>query len=175
MGADQDRWIAYRLGRTQRNNLLTARQSQHHKPRRLPEAAEGHEGGRNTMTIYDVSVTRDGKWWMVAIPALGGLTQARRFSEAADMAREYIAVTLDVPIETLEINVTVESVGDLSEVERQVMEILAARAKAEELDRTATRQATELAKSLRERGVPLRDIGAIMHLSYQRVDQLVKS
>ena len=83
------------------------------------------------MTIYDVSVTRDGKWWMVAIPALGGLTQARRFSEAADMAREYIAVTLDVPIETLEINVTVESVGDLSEVERQVMEILAARAKAE--------------------------------------------
>ena len=78
------------------------------------------------MTIYDVSVTRDGKWWMVAIPALGGLTQARRFSEAADMAREYIAVTLDVPIETLEINVTVESVGDLSEVERQVMEILAA-------------------------------------------------
>ncbi len=49
------------------------------------------------MNAYDVTVTRDGSWWMVEIPALDGLTQARRLSEVTEMSRSYVAVTLDVP------------------------------------------------------------------------------
>ncbi|MGW4482020.1 hypothetical protein [Rhodococcus triatomae] len=50
------------------------------------------------MRTYTVEVTREGEWWMVSIPELDGLTQARQLSEAELMAREYIAVTLGVPL-----------------------------------------------------------------------------
>ena len=57
------------------------------------------------MTAYRVEVTREGKWWMVSVPELDGLTQARRLEDASAMAREYIAVTLDIPTSDVEVNV----------------------------------------------------------------------
>ena len=45
------------------------------------------------MSRFDIHVTRDGGWWMVHIPALDGLTQARFPGEIEDMARDYIAVS----------------------------------------------------------------------------------
>lgn len=53
--------------------------------------------------IFDITVTREGNWWMVAIPELDGLTQARTEDEAPLMAREYIAVTLGVPVDQVEV------------------------------------------------------------------------
>jgi hypothetical protein len=53
---------------------------------------------------YDIEVTRDGRWWMIHIPALDGLTQARFPTEIDDMARDYIAVTLDIPIADVRVN-----------------------------------------------------------------------
>lgn len=41
---------------------------------------------------YAVNVTRDGEWWMMAVPAIDGLTQARRLSDVERMARELVAV-----------------------------------------------------------------------------------
>jgi hypothetical protein len=54
---------------------------------------------------YAVKVTREGKWWMVHIPELDGLTQARNVAEIEGMARDYIAVTLEVPQETVALSV----------------------------------------------------------------------
>ena len=34
-------------------------------------------------TTYDVVVTREDRWWMIAVPAIDGLTQARRVTETA--------------------------------------------------------------------------------------------
>jgi hypothetical protein len=48
--------------------------------------------------------TRDGGWWMVHIPRLGGRTQARYPGEVEPMAREYIAVSTDTPIDQVAIN-----------------------------------------------------------------------
>jgi len=59
------------------------------------------------MTTYDVIVSREGKWWMICIPALDGLTQARRLDEAPIMARDYIAVALDVPVSEVAVAVSV--------------------------------------------------------------------
>lgn len=43
------------------------------------------------MREYDITVERDGRWWMIAIPEIDGLTQAEDFDEVEDMARSYIA------------------------------------------------------------------------------------
>jgi hypothetical protein len=57
------------------------------------------------MQTYDVTLTREGRWWMVHIPALDGLTQARRLSEAELMAREYIAVDTGTSLDEVAVRV----------------------------------------------------------------------
>jgi len=56
------------------------------------------------MSSFDIDVTRDGGWWMVHIPKLGGRTQARYPSEVEPMAREYIALSTGTPIDQVAIN-----------------------------------------------------------------------
>ena len=51
------------------------------------------------MHEYKVEITREGRWWMVHIPAINGLTQARRLAEAPTMAREYIALDRGIPLQ----------------------------------------------------------------------------
>ena len=56
------------------------------------------------MSNFDIDVTRDGGWWMVHIPKLGGRTRARYPSEVEPMAREYIAVRTGTAIDQVVIN-----------------------------------------------------------------------
>jgi hypothetical protein len=51
------------------------------------------------MSSFDIDVTRDGGWWVVHIPKLGGRTQARYPREVELMAREYIAISTGTPID----------------------------------------------------------------------------
>src|SRR5665647_2131575 len=66
--------------------VLTTGRSPDNLTRRRPQSAEDHHGmqGDPSMKTYDITVTREGKWWMVAVPAIDGLTQARRLSEIRD-------------------------------------------------------------------------------------------
>lgn len=125
------------------------------------------------MTQYMASVTREGKWWMVRVPAIDGLTQARRLSEAGLMARELIAVTLDVPPGDVDVVVAVESVGTVTDIPARLVEIAAERKQAAELEKRASRQATELARELARNNVPVRDVGAVLGISHQRAHQLI--
>ncbi len=49
------------------------------------------------MTIYDYRGYREGKWWMVEIPAIDGLTQARHLTDVEDIAPSCISLDQDVP------------------------------------------------------------------------------
>src|SRR4051812_21829304 len=124
------------------------------------------------MSNYKVTVSREGKWWMVAIPEIEGLTQARRLSEVKHMAREYIAVTLDVPVESVTVTASLENVEGIP-VSAIVESIEQERAQAAELERAASEKAQDLAKRLAEAQVPVRDIGAVMGVSHQRAHQLI--
>lgn len=124
------------------------------------------------MSTYKVNVTREGKWWMVAIPALGGLTQARRLSDAGRMAQEWIAVTKDLEVDDVEVEVTVERVNDI-EVGEIVADIKRQRERAAFIEAEARERVAGLAARLAAADVPVRDIGTMLGVSFQRAHQLV--
>lgn len=134
-------------------------------------SAEG--AGKGDDVIYEAEVYREGKWWLVEVPAIDGLTQARRLSEAQLMARELIAVTLGVPLPEVSVEVSLRAVGRLTDLPERVKQIASDRAQARALDARAAAGSEELAKELVEVGVPLRDIGTVLGVSHQRVHQLV--
>lgn len=121
---------------------------------------------------YHANVTREGKWWMVAIPEIDGLTQARRLGEAEQMAREYIASATETPIDQVDVVMEFEDVAGI-DVRTVLVQIKQNRDSAGELEAKAREQAERLAKALAEQNIPVRDIGTLMGVTFQRAHQLV--
>jgi hypothetical protein len=129
------------------------------------------------MPDYKVEITREGRWWMVRIPEIGGLTQARRLAEAPTMAREYIALDRGIPLR--DVTVEVASVRMEEPASRELLQsarqIKDMRARAGALERESAERAREYAHRLVGHGVPVRDIAALLEISPQRVSQLTNS
>ena len=123
------------------------------------------------MKTYSATVERDDKWWMVHVPEIGGLTQARSLAEAEKMARSLIAVSLDVDPDAFDVKLTVD-VGSV-DVTAEVRLIVALRERAANEEREASARAKALAKRLAGEGVTVRDIGAVLGVTFQRAHQLV--
>ena len=126
------------------------------------------------MKTYDITVTREGKWWMVAVPAIDGLTQARRLSEIKDMTVSLIAITLDVPASRVGVNVVAMIVNGTDLMERR-RQIDVEREAARQAERKAAALMADLVRKLDADHVPLRDIGEAVGVSFQRVHQLLNA
>ncbi|HET8868799.1 MAG TPA: hypothetical protein VFM87_10765 [Agrococcus sp.] len=126
------------------------------------------------MSTYEITVYRDGRWWMVAIPEIDGLTQARKLREAPRMAMEYIALATDQDASEFEVAITQLRVDDI-DVTQHLAQIRDERARADALYRSAAARAAALAKDLSAASVSVREIGAAMNISFQRASQLVNS
>lgn len=126
------------------------------------------------MKTYEVTVSREGRWWMVAVPQLDGLTQARRLDEVEQMAREYIAVSTDVPLSKVAVEVTsMDARGqDLLEAKTLVDGL---RRRAKDLEALVAELTREVASALTDADVPVRDVSKVLGVSHQRVSQLVQS
>jgi hypothetical protein len=57
---------------------------------------------------YGVDLTRDGKFYRLSIPALNGLTRARKERDIELMAREYIAAHTGLALEKVGIEISLE-------------------------------------------------------------------
>jgi len=125
-------------------------------------------------TTHTALATREGQWWTVAVPSVDGVTQARRLTDVEQMVRELVAVSLDMPLADVAVDVQVQRVGDV-DVEADLAAIRADRARAAELERAASDRARTLARALAAQHVPLRDIGAVMGVSHQRAHQLART
>lgn len=126
------------------------------------------------MNSYEVRARRDGKWWMVEIPALNGLTQARRFNEVERMARDFIAVTQDVPIESVAVDISVAKIAGIN-VEQRLAKIRKNRRAASELEQAALAETEQLAKELAAHDLTVREIGEVLDISFQRAHQLIRA
>jgi predicted RNase H-like HicB family nuclease len=121
---------------------------------------------------YTALCRRSGDWWAVEVPEVPGVfTQARRLDQVPAMAAEAIALLLDVdPGE-----VKVEVVSTIDEAaDALVREALATKQEAARAAANASRAATRAAQALhRDYKLPVRDVGTIMGISYQRAHQLL--
>jgi hypothetical protein len=125
-----------------------------------------------TARTYKATVTREGRWWMIHVPDIDGLTQARRLSEASAMARSLVAITLAIPADTFDIDIQVESVGAVQVAERTAR-LRTEREAVARIEHQVQADAESLARDLAGEGLPVRDIGDILGISYQRAHQLI--
>lgn len=124
---------------------------------------------------YKIEVTRDGRWWMIHIPDVGGLTQARRLSEVDYMARDYIALVTHTPIDKIAVHAVSIEVPPYGNVVGEARQIVAERGAAAKAAVEAQEHAARYAKELAGAKIPVRDVADLLGLSFQRVSQLVSA
>jgi hypothetical protein len=128
---------------------------------------------KGAMMVYEVHVTgREGRWWAVEIPELDRVTQAARLADVDAEARDYIAVTLDVPPSTVKMRVIVDDTPHARCVQDRSERIRVHREMAEQHEAQAVAETAVLARELAQDGVPTRDIATLVGVSFQRVSQL---
>ena len=108
---------------------------------------------------------------MISVHEIDGLTQARRLSEVTRMARELIAVTLDLRLSEVAVEVAFGDIDGIP-VGSRLEAISTEKEKAAQLEQDAAAKTKTLVKELVAHNVPLRDIGAMLGISFQRVHQL---
>jgi DNA-directed RNA polymerase specialized sigma24 family protein len=109
--------------------------------------------------------TRSGGWWAIRVPEIDGLfTQARRLDQVPAMVIDAAAL-LGVAVD----DVTVVADLDIPVVSEAIEARRVADAAAAEAS-SAMRQAVA---RLRAEGLTVRDVGALLGVSSQRVSQLV--
>lgn len=119
---------------------------------------------------YTAMAQRDDGWWAIRVAELPGVfSQAKRLDRVEAMARDAIALLLDVPPDSFDVTVR-EVLG--AEAERAVNGAIEARAEALERQELASVKSREAVRTLTRLGLPQRDIGRLLDLSHQRVGQL---
>lgn len=123
--------------------------------------------------VWTVTAERSpGGWWVLEVPELGAVSQTRRLDQAADEMREAIAHLARMREDEFDVEVS----PIIDPVTRDAMASLStARAEAEVARDNAARLARHIARSLRESGLSLRDIGTLMHISHQRARELLQT
>ena len=123
--------------------------------------------------IYTARARRSGSWWAIDVPELPGVySQARRLVRVESMARDAIALFLDVDPATLDIRVETNLP---SELRRDVDAVGRLRAEADRLQVESSGAMRHLTGELLGRGLSVRDAAAILGISHQRVSQLVRA
>ncbi len=121
---------------------------------------------------YQVTAERDGRFWLVHVPAVERYTQARNIPEIEPMARSLIHAMTDEPEAAIEIDVEIkvpQAVTDHRNRARELSEQAAA-SKAE-----AALEARLAARALKDAGLTVRDIGTYLDVSFQRAQQLTSA
>lgn len=124
------------------------------------------------MTQYTVTAERSGKWWVLqAVEAPGAISQVSRLDQAP-IIKEAIAFVTGTDQEDVEI--TIQPVlPDRARAHLDSAEKL--REVAHDANARSAIEIRSAAKELKASGLTLRDIGAVMDISYQRAHQLVNS
>lgn len=119
---------------------------------------------------YTATAERGEGWWAIRVVKLPGVfSQARRLDRVEGMARDAVALLLDIRPDSFDVTVR-QVLSD--EAERVVSAAIEARAEALERQELASATSREAVRTLTRLGLAQRDIGRLLGLSHQRVGQL---
>ena len=121
------------------------------------------------MKTYKATATREGAWWLIRIHQLDLVTQARRLDQAEAMARELIALWLEVAEDSFGVVITPELDASIQD---SLADLAVIRQEAADANLRASAGIRSLVRALVESGYTVRDAGAILDVSPQRISQL---
>jgi len=122
------------------------------------------------MKTYTAVCEPGERWWAIRVPGVRGVySQARRLDRVEYMARDAIALMLEVPEDSFRV-VVKPDLG--SELDAAVSRARKARERADRAQREAAEAATVAVTSLLALGLSMREAGQILGLSHQRVAQI---
>jgi hypothetical protein len=58
--------------------------------------------------IYEATATRQGRWWVITVPALGIATRVRSYSHAVDQVRFLVALWTECKADSFDVTVITE-------------------------------------------------------------------
>ncbi len=119
--------------------------------------------------MHQAIARKDGRWWTVEVPELDVTGQARNLAEVDDVAREIVALVLDVDPGDVCVRTTVGLPGDLQE-RWQAARLRAARAAAEQV--AAAVESRAVVRALRLQNWTYKEAAAALGLSEQRVHRI---
>ncbi len=118
------------------------------------------------VTTYSAVCRRAGNWWAISVPELKGVhTQTRRLDQVALMTQDAIALMLDLDPAAVEVTVQPVLTGAVSHA-------IEARNAARVADEAADHATATAVRSLISEGYTVRDAGALLGLSPQRISQI---
>ena len=120
---------------------------------------------------YRVVAERSEDWWAISVPGLSGVfSQTRRLDQVEAMAREAIALMLDVDETAIEVTVDPVLPTTTAEAVSEALSRRQERKDAEAREQAALRQA---ASALVADGFTQREAGLVLGLTHQRISQIL--
>lgn len=123
------------------------------------------------MRTYRVDVERDGRFWLLRVRDVG-VTQARHLREVDAMATDLIALVTQREPSSFALDV---HVAMPPATRRRLDRAERLRSQARDSQSKAAEELRAAAQELSRSGMPLRDIGQLLGVSYQRAHQLVSA
>lgn len=123
--------------------------------------------------VYEVTASREGGAWLVSIPELGVSAQVPKLSKAEKIAQDLVARETGAVASEVEVSVT--ALGDPAV--REALEQAEALAREGELliQRAAQERARVVREYIARESLTVREAAALLGMSFQRVQQLVKA
>ena len=119
---------------------------------------------------YRAMATQEERFWLLSVPELDVVTQARTLDRAEATVRDLIAVWLDVPPGSFAVEV--EPLLD-DEWTKLLRETRDARTTADKASARASELLRTSVTTLHDAGLSAREVGSLVGISYQRVQQLL--
>ena len=123
---------------------------------------------------FRVVVTREDGRWLADVPELQGAhTYARSLPSLDQAVREVVVLAADLPDEAMpELVLDYDYHTGDPELDATALEVRRLRRQADDLATAAAARTGQVAAQLVARGLSVRDVGALLGISPQRVSQL---
>ncbi|RLP75641.1 hypothetical protein D9V32_09215 [Mycetocola tolaasinivorans] len=123
--------------------------------------------------IYEATARREGKWWIITIPEIDAVTQARSIREIQTMADGIVMALLDLEEGEARVSVSIEMPNSVQEAWDEAARL---QAESERASRRAAALRREAVRSLlHEAQLSQSEAGTLLGLSYQRIQQLARA